>query len=75
MIVEVKHPAFGVLREVASPVKTPGTPAPTRAPALGEHTEEILRELLQYDSTRIAALRASGALGGAAAPTARRSSS
>jgi len=63
MIVEVKHPAFGVLREVASPVKTAGTPPPTRAPALGEHTEEILRELLQYDSDRVAALRASGALG------------
>ncbi|HTO12427.1 MAG TPA: CoA transferase [Candidatus Binatia bacterium] len=75
MIVEVKHPAFGVLREVASPVRTAGTPAPARAPRLGEHTEEILRELLQYDPDRIAALRASGALGGAAAPTARRSSS
>jgi len=75
MIVEVKHPEFGVLREVASPVRTAGTPAPARAPRLGEHTEEILRELLQYDPDRIAALRASGALGGAAAPTARRSSS
>src|SRR5262249_28584395 len=64
MIVEGKHPAFGVLREVASPVKTAGTPAPTRAPALGEHTDEILRGLLQYDSGRVAALRASGALGG-----------
>ena len=74
MIVEVKHPAFGVLREVASPVKTPGTPPPTRAPGLGEHTEEILRELLHYDPTRVAALRASGALGGAATPTTRRSS-
>jgi len=70
MIVEVKHPAFGVLREVASPVKTAGTPAATRAPALGEHTEEILRELLRYDPDRVAALRASGALGGAA-PRAR----
>ncbi|HEU5195733.1 MAG TPA: CoA transferase [Methylomirabilota bacterium] len=65
MIVEVKHPGFGVVREVASPVKTPGTPAPTRAPGLGEHTDEILREVLQYDADRVAALRASGALGGA----------
>jgi crotonobetainyl-CoA:carnitine CoA-transferase CaiB-like acyl-CoA transferase len=63
MIVEVKHPAFGVLREVASPVKTAGTPPPTRAPALGEHTDEILRELLRYDAGRIASLRAGGALG------------
>ena len=73
MIVEVKHPTFGVLREVASPVKTAGTPPPARAPALGEHTDEILRELLQYDPDRIAALRASGALGGPAVPTLRRS--
>jgi crotonobetainyl-CoA:carnitine CoA-transferase CaiB-like acyl-CoA transferase len=63
MIVEVKHPRLGTLREVASPVKTDGTPAPTRAPALGEHTEEILRDVLQYPAARIAALRASGALG------------
>ena len=74
MIVEVKHPEFGVLREVASPVKTAGTPPPARAPQLGEHTDEVLRELLQYDPDRIAALRASGALGGAANPTTRRSS-
>jgi crotonobetainyl-CoA:carnitine CoA-transferase CaiB-like acyl-CoA transferase len=74
MIVEVKHPGFGVLREVASPVKTAGTPPPRPAPALGEHTDEILREVLQYDADRIAALRASGALGGRATPNVRRSS-
>jgi crotonobetainyl-CoA:carnitine CoA-transferase CaiB-like acyl-CoA transferase len=64
MILEVKHPRLGTLREVASPVKTPGAitrPAP--APGLGEHTEAILRDLLEYDPDRIAALRASGALG------------
>jgi len=74
MIVEVKHPAFGVLREVASPVKTAGTPAPRRAPRLGEQTDEILRELLQYDPARMAGLRASGALGGPTPPIARRPS-
>ena len=64
MLIEVKHPQFGVLREVGSPVKTPGaitTPAP--APALGQHTEPLLRALLHYSPERIAALRASGALG------------
>jgi crotonobetainyl-CoA:carnitine CoA-transferase CaiB-like acyl-CoA transferase len=64
MIIEVKHPQFGVLREVASPVKTAGAitnPAP--APALGQHTDGLLRELLQYSPDRIARLRASGALG------------
>jgi crotonobetainyl-CoA:carnitine CoA-transferase CaiB-like acyl-CoA transferase len=67
MVIEVKHPRFGVLREVASPVKTAGaitTPSP--APALGQHTEEVLRDLLRYSADRIAALRATGALGPAA---------
>jgi len=69
MIVEVKHPRFGVLREVGTPVKTEGAaPNLTPAPALGQHTDEILRTLLEYDPTRIAALRASGALGEAHRP-------
>jgi crotonobetainyl-CoA:carnitine CoA-transferase CaiB-like acyl-CoA transferase len=64
MIVEVKHPRFGVLREVGSPVKTEGAaPNLAPAPALGQHTDEILRTLLRYDAARIAELRASGALG------------
>ncbi|HEV8586669.1 MAG TPA: CoA transferase [Methylomirabilota bacterium] len=64
MIVEVKHPTFGVLREVGTPVKTEGA-APNLAPgpALGQHTDEILRTLLKYDAARVTALRASGALG------------
>jgi crotonobetainyl-CoA:carnitine CoA-transferase CaiB-like acyl-CoA transferase len=66
MIVEVEHPELGTLREVASPVRTAGTVAtPAPAPRLGQHTDEILREILQYDPGRIAALRASGALGAA----------
>jgi crotonobetainyl-CoA:carnitine CoA-transferase CaiB-like acyl-CoA transferase len=64
MIIEVKHPRFGVLRTVGSPVKTEGAgPNLNPAPALGQHTDEILRTLLQYDAGRVAALRASGALG------------
>ncbi|MFO7279604.1 MAG: CoA transferase [Thermoanaerobacterales bacterium] len=38
-------------------------PVPTRAPTVGEHTDEILREVLGYDEARVAELRASGALG------------
>jgi crotonobetainyl-CoA:carnitine CoA-transferase CaiB-like acyl-CoA transferase len=64
MILEVKHPRFGTLREVASPVKTRGAlTQPEPAPRLGQHTEEILRDILQYDAARIASLRATGALG------------
>jgi len=64
MILEVGHPRLGVLREVASPVRTAGAVAsPAPAPRLGAHTDEILGGLLGYGAARIAALRASGALG------------
>ncbi len=36
---------------------------PTRAPTLGQHTDEVLKTRLGYDDARIAALRDAGALG------------
>jgi crotonobetainyl-CoA:carnitine CoA-transferase CaiB-like acyl-CoA transferase len=64
MIVEVDHPEFGPLREVRSPIRTEGEiRAPTRAPKLGEHTDAILSELLQYSPSTIARLRAAGVIG------------
>jgi crotonobetainyl-CoA:carnitine CoA-transferase CaiB-like acyl-CoA transferase len=38
-------------------------PVPTKAPTVGQHTDEVLRDLLGLDDERIAALRATGALG------------
>ena len=38
-------------------------PVPTKAPTVGQHTDEVLREVLDYDDERVAALRAAGALG------------
>src|SRR3954451_7686494 len=38
-------------------------PTPAKAPTLGEHTDDVLRSVLSYDDTRIAELRANGALG------------
>jgi crotonobetainyl-CoA:carnitine CoA-transferase CaiB-like acyl-CoA transferase len=51
--------------QLPSPVKLVGTelPVPTKAPELGQHTDEVLTDVLGYDAERIAALRASGALG------------
>jgi crotonobetainyl-CoA:carnitine CoA-transferase CaiB-like acyl-CoA transferase len=47
------------------PVKMAGEdlPVPTKAPTVGEHSEDVLRSVLGYDDARIAALREAGALG------------
>ena len=64
MIIEVEHPELGTLREVASPVKTPGAiTRPSPAPKLGQHTNELLRDLLGYDEAAVRRLAASGAFG------------
>ena len=64
MIVEVEHPDFGTLREVRSPVRTEGEIRhPARAPRLGEHTDQILREVLSYSDGTIARLRHAGVIG------------
>ena len=61
MIVDVEHPEFGTLREMRSPVRTSGEiRRPRRAPRLGEHTDEILREILSYGDATIARLRDGG---------------
>jgi crotonobetainyl-CoA:carnitine CoA-transferase CaiB-like acyl-CoA transferase len=39
-------------------------PDPAPAPTVGQHTDEVLSGVLGYDDSRIAALRAAGALGG-----------
>ncbi len=36
---------------------------PTKAPTVGEHTDEVLAQVLGYDESRIAELRRTGALG------------
>jgi crotonobetainyl-CoA:carnitine CoA-transferase CaiB-like acyl-CoA transferase len=53
----IPHAARGSYRMVAPPVRSPGEEAPARrAPALGEHTDELLREI-GYDEARIRKLR------------------
>jgi crotonobetainyl-CoA:carnitine CoA-transferase CaiB-like acyl-CoA transferase len=51
--------------EIPMPVHVTGEelPVPTRAPKVGEHTDEVLADVLGYDAPRIRQLRESGALG------------
>ena len=61
-VVEVDHPTRGKYLSVGNPVKLSASPAEVkRSPLLGEHTEEILSQVLGYTSDEIAALNASGA--------------
>jgi crotonobetainyl-CoA:carnitine CoA-transferase CaiB-like acyl-CoA transferase len=63
-VVEIEHPRFGTVRQVASPLRlTEGRRTPVRAPFRGEHTDVVLRDLCGYDDDRIAQLRGEGALG------------
>jgi len=47
LVVDVEHPTLGAIRALGSPIKLSETPPAVRrrAPLLGEHTEEVLREL------------------------------
>ncbi len=57
-IVEVDHPTRGKYLTVGNPIKLSDSPAEVkRSPLLGEHTEEILRDVLGYSEAEIAELR------------------
>lgn len=64
MIVSLHHPAFGEVRTPASPHRLSETPpAYRRAPPLmGEHTREVLGEILGLDVAAIDALKSRGAI-------------
>src|SRR4030081_418779 len=64
-VVEVDHPTRGKYLTVGNPIKMSDSISEVkRSPLLGEHTDEILRDVLRFDEGRIAEIKASGALGG-----------
>ena len=62
MMVELEHPERGRWLNVGMPIKLSDSPVKIeRSPLLGEHTEQILREVLGYTSAQIASLQDDGA--------------
>ena len=60
MVETVAHPTAGSVKILGIPLKFSDTPASIRAapPTLGQHSDEILQNMLGYDAVRIARLRA-----------------
>jgi crotonobetainyl-CoA:carnitine CoA-transferase CaiB-like acyl-CoA transferase len=58
-VVDFEHPQHGPVRMLGLPIRLSETPGGVRAPApeFGQHTEEVLLELLGYDWDRITELR------------------
>ncbi|MEK7385930.1 MAG: CoA transferase [candidate division NC10 bacterium] len=64
MVVEMAHPVHGRTPTLGTPIKVDGALGLEVAPppALGAHTDQILRDLLKYSDVRIAELKRSGAV-------------
>lgn len=63
-VVEVDHPKRSKYLSVGNPIKLSNSPTEVkRSPLLGEHTQEVLRDVLKFDESRIAAITESGATG------------
>jgi len=62
-VVEVDHPTRGKYLTVGNPIKMSDSVSEVkRSPLLGEHTEEILKQVLGYSDSEIADIKTSGAV-------------
>jgi crotonobetainyl-CoA:carnitine CoA-transferase CaiB-like acyl-CoA transferase len=65
IVTRIPHPMVGWVPNVRSPIRYSRTPVadPAAAPAVGQHTEQVLRDLLGYEEERLAWLAEAGVLG------------
>ena len=66
IVTRIPHETLGWVPNVNLPIRYSQTPIvdPVAAPAVGQHTEAVLRDLLGYDDEQLARLAAGGAFGG-----------
>lgn len=64
MVVDTEHQTLGTIPIVNRSIRYPQTeqPTPSAPPVLGQHTDEILAEILGLSAGRIAELRAAGVI-------------
>lgn len=64
MIIETEHPVAGKVKMAGTPIKLSRTPATVRmpAPVLGQHTEEVLIDILGLSKDKIAELKNNGVI-------------
>jgi len=64
MIWSMQHPSAGEVRNIANPIEMTGTPfpKPSAPPCLGEHTHDVLRDVLGFSEEKIAGLKEQGAI-------------
>jgi crotonobetainyl-CoA:carnitine CoA-transferase CaiB-like acyl-CoA transferase len=65
LVTRIAHPDAGWVPNVALPIRYSRTPVadPVAAPAVGQHTNAVLRDLLGYDEQRLVRLAEAGAFG------------
>lgn len=65
MLIEQEDPILGKVKYPGNPIKLSETPAQfvRRAPLLGEHNDEVLRDILHYSDEQIREMRNAGDIG------------
>ena len=64
LVTRIPHPTAGSIPNIASPLQFGSTPVvpPRAAPTLGQHTRQVLTDVLQYDAAKVAALESTGVI-------------